>query len=104
MTRDLVDQMGDRGRAPRDISDEHERVEKVSLHDFKMAQHYDTGKALLASETGDESKAVWLPHSQIEITRHTQFTKGVNKNGPQVSLPLITVRMNEWMAKQKGLI
>jgi hypothetical protein len=102
--RDLVDQMGDTGRAPRDISDEHDRVEKVSLHDFKMALHYDTGKAIHASETGDEAKAVWLPHSAIEIERHAQFTKGVSKSGQQVSLPLITVTVPEWMAKQKGLI
>lgn len=91
-----------RGRLPRNVSDE--RVENIRPHDFKMAQHYDTGKAVLASSTGDESKAVWLPHSQIEIERHAQYTKGINKNGLQVSLQLITVTVPEWLAKEKGLI
>lgn len=104
MSRDLVDQMGDRGRAPRDISDEHERVQKSDLHEFKMAQHYDTGKAVFASETGDEAKAVWLPHSHIEIESHAQFTQGITKSGKKLSLPLITVSIPEWLAKEKGLI
>ncbi len=104
MSRDLVDQMGDRGRMPRDISDEHDRVEKVSMHDLTMALHYDTGKAVLVSDTGDESKAVWLPHSQIQIERHARFTKGINKNGLQVSLPVLTITIPEWLAKKQGLI
>ncbi len=105
MTRDLVDQMGGgRGRPPRDVDDDHERTEKVGSHDLTMALHYDTGQAVLVSETGEESKAVWLPHSQIEIARHARFTKGTNKAGQTVSLPVLTVTVPEWLAKKQGLI
>ncbi len=104
MTRDLVDQMGDTGRAPRDLSDEHNRVEKSSLHDLTMALHYDTGKAVYVSETGEEKKAVWLPHSLIEIERHARFVQGTNKSGKPVSLPVLTVTLPEWLAKKQGLI
>lgn len=104
MSRDLVDQMGDTGRAPRDFDDASDRVEKVSLHDLTMALHYDTGKAVLVSETGEEAKAVWLARSQIEIAPTAQQTDAVKKDGEIIKVPLVTVTLPEWMAKQKGLI
>jgi len=104
MTRDLVDQMGDTGRAPRDLSDDHDRVEKVSLHDLTMALHYDTGKAVLVSDDGHEAKAVWLPRSLIEIEKLNRTTVGEKKNGQRVTLDLVTITVPERIAKEKGLI
>ena len=104
MSRDLVDQMGDRGRSPRDFDDSSDRVENVSLHDLTMALHYDTGKAVLVSETGDEAKAVWLARSQIEVESTGKQTDAVKKDGEIVKVALVTVTVPEWMAKQKGLI
>jgi hypothetical protein len=104
MSRDLVDQMGDRGRAPRDFDDSSDRVEKVSLHDLTMALHYDTGKAVLVSDDGHESKAVWLPHSLIQIEKLNRTTVGEKKNGQMVTLDLVTITVPERIAKEKGLI
>ena len=102
--RDLVDQMGDTGRAPRDLSDEDNRVEKSSLHDLTMALHYDTGKAVLVSETGEESKAVWLPRSQVEVDNTGKSTDAVKKDGQIIRVTLVTVTLPEWLAKKNGLI
>lgn len=64
---------------------------KISLVDVAMIQFAETAKAVLAGETLDKSKAVWLPKSQVEIHNdgHDNF---------------ITVTMPGWLAKDKGLV
>ena len=62
---------------------------KSDLIDIDGAIHAETEKAVLFSETGDRSKAVWLPKSQIEIDRDYMKT---------------TVTMPERLALDKGLI
>ncbi len=59
--------------------------------DIAAVRHAETDKAILVSETGEKSDAVWLPKSQVEIENdgHKNF---------------ITVTMPEWLAKDKGLI
>lgn len=39
---------------------------RKTLYDLKLSLHGETDKALKVSETGEASKAVWLPKSQIE--------------------------------------
>lgn len=103
--RDLVDEMGGpRGREPSPLNDDHGGHKSVKLHDFAMALHYDTGKAVLVSETGEEAKAVWLPKSKIEILDGGKKCTGVDKRGREIVVPHIEVTVPEWLAKEKGLI
>lgn len=99
--RDLVDQMGGgKGYPPRDDDD----VEDIRYVGLELVQHYDTGSALLLSETGEEPKAVWIPRSQVRIQPHDKSVAGFKKDGQRVVLPIVTVTMPEWLAKRKGLI
>lgn len=102
--RDLVDIMGGgKGSAPGRLSDE-DRVTKSDLSDYDLALHYDTGKAVLVSDTGDEAKAVWLPKQHVEIERTGKTVTGTKRNGQKTSWPLVTVTIPEWLAKEKGLV
>ena len=58
--------------------------------DLTMVLHHETAKAVLVSDGGDETYAVWLPKSQIEV----EVIKG---NEVVVTIP-------EWLAHNKGLI
>lgn len=103
--RDLVDIMGGgRGREPQSRFGDDDAVTKSDLSDFDLALHYDTGKAVLVSETGEEAKAIWLPKSHVEIVRTDKTVTGSRKNGRAMNWPLVTVTVPEWLAKEKGLI
>lgn len=103
--RDLVEKMGGgRGREPHPLNDDHGGHKTVKLHDLTMVLHYDTGKAVLVSDTGEESRAVFLPRSQIEVVNDGKTGPAVNKRGETVWLPIVTVTVPEWLAKEKGLI
>ncbi len=102
MIRDLVDIM--KGNTADDFSGDREIVEKVKLHDLDMVLHYDTGKAVLVSDTGEEKRAVWLPKSQIELTRKDKQSNAIKSDGQRVVLPVVTVTVPLWLAKDKGLI
>jgi hypothetical protein len=105
MTRDLVDMMGGgKGRAPHRLSDDDDTVQKSDLSDYDFALIYQTDDAILVSETGDESKAIWLPKSHIEMHRDGKTTQGIRKDGQKTTWPLVTVTIPEWLAKEKGLI
>ena len=107
MTRDLVDIMGGgKGRAPARLheDDDHNTVQSVHLHDMTVALHYDTGKAVLVSETGEEARAVWLARSQVEITPTNRNTDTTKRNGQHEAKPLIDITLPEWLAREKGLI
>lgn len=105
MMRDLVDQMGGtHGRPPRHTVADDDRVECVKLHDFTVALHYDTGKAVLISETGEEAKAVWLPKSELSIRDLGRTTPAIKKGGVRVPVRLIEITVPDWLAKNKGLI
>jgi hypothetical protein len=60
------------------------------IADLDMHWHHETEAAILVSENGDESKAVWLPKSQ------TKYTKD-KSGGVKVSLPT-------WLAEKHNLI
>ena len=79
-------------------------TEHADAVELEMVLHYDTGKAILVSETGDETKAVWLPSAQIESNRTGKMVPGTKKNGERATLPVVKVSMREWLAKDKGLI
>lgn len=102
--RDLVDIMGGpRGRAPHRFGDDNASV-KSDLHDFDFALHYDTGKAVLVSDTGDEGKAVWLPKAHVEIAQTGKTVAGTRTGGQAASWPLVMVTCPQWLAQEKGLI
>jgi hypothetical protein len=76
----------------------------VKLHDVTMALHYDTGKAVFVSSTGEEAKAIWLPKSQVEILNEGKTCGAIDKRGQHVTVPLVKITVPEWLAKDKGLI
>jgi hypothetical protein len=61
------------------------------LVDVSLIFHAQTAKAILVSETGDETDAMWLPKSQIE------FTPAKRGGETEVTLP-------EWLAIKAGLV
>lgn len=62
--------------------------------DVEGYQFHETAKAILFWTDETKSKAVWLPHSQIEVE-----DKGViHLSGP------VVVTLPEWLAQEKGLI
>ena len=60
--------------------------------------------AVLVSDTGEESKAVWLPLSRIEIESKNKTVRGTLKNGQFCNFPLVTVTLPERLAIEKGLV
>lgn len=100
--RDLVDIMGG-GRAPQSGFGDGESV-KSDLCDFDLALHYDTGRAVLVSATGEEGKAVWLPKAHVGIVRRDRTVAGTCRNGQTAAFPLVTVTCPQWLAQAKGLI
>ncbi len=63
---------------------------RSNLIDLTVHRHAQTAKAVRVSDDGEDSKAVWLPLSQIEIGDE-------DGNHIEITLP-------EWLAKDKGLI
>ena len=63
---------------------------RSDLVDIPVTLHHETDKAWLVSDTGDRSKAVWVPKSQAEIE---PASKGVH-----------TRTLPERLATEKGLV
>lgn len=78
----------------------------VKTIELDMVLHYDNPvrDAILASETGEESSAVWLARSQIQMNQSGKKVPAIKKDGQHTILPVIAVSMPEWLAKDKGLI
>lgn len=108
MTRDAYDRFTppDRGRfGDNERAGSKPRTAGASdLHDITLALHHDTGRAVLVSSDGEESKAVWIPHSKIEVVKKESTLPGVRKNGQMVRLACVVVTMPEWLAREKGLL
>lgn len=101
--KDLVDIMGGaRGREPEPLSDE--RVQKSRMCELAVVMHYDTGKALFVSATGEEARAVWIPRSQVEVYDEGKTSPAIRKDGQRTTRPLICLVIPEWLAKEKGLV
>jgi hypothetical protein len=77
---------------------------KSTLIDLTVAKHHETTMAVLVSETGEETKAVWLPLSKIEIEETGKTSTGTLKSGQAAMLPMIVVTLPEWLAIDKALI
>ncbi len=77
---------------------------KSDLIDLPLAEHHRTAKAILVSDTGEESKAVWLPLSLVELFDMKKTATRTNKAGQKVVLPLVTVTLRERLAIEKGLV
>lgn len=77
---------------------------KSDLIDLTLAIHYRTNQAVLVSETGDETKAKWLPLSKVEVEANGKTLTGETSRGQIVTLPWVVVTMPEWMAVSKGLV
>ena len=66
-------------------------MNEAELVTIEMTIHHETDRAILASDDGNKSHAVWLPRSQIEIDDEDR--------------PLtVLVTMPEWLAIEKGLV
>jgi hypothetical protein len=65
------------------------------LIDLTLQEHARTKLAILVSDDGGQSKAVWLPLSQIEVAvaPGTGAAKG-----------LVLVTLPEWLATERGLV
>lgn len=63
---------------------------KSDLIDLTMQLHAESQKAILVSDEGDKTHAVWLPLSQVEIEHKG---KGI-----------VVVTLPEWLAIEKGLV
>lgn len=108
MTRDAFDmfQQPDRGR----FGDNEQRAPQQRVNgssdlvDVTLALHHETGRAILASITGEESSAQWIPKSLIEIERKNSYLTGHRKNGSAVNLQCVVVTIPEGWAKGKGLL
>jgi len=72
--------------------------------DLEMVLHYDTGKAVQVSDTGEEKRAVWLAHKHILINRNGREVPAVKRDGQHTILPVVTITIPEWLAKKEGLI
>ncbi len=64
---------------------------KSDLVDLTLCRHAATERAIQVSETGDRSKAVWLPLSQIEVA-------------PTAAASIVVVTLPEWLANERGLV
>lgn len=72
-----------------------------------IAVHFDSPAraARLISINGEEAHAKWLPKSQtlsFHLTGKT--TRGKDRDGKLVTLPMAHVTVPEWLAKKEGLI
>lgn len=80
------------------------------LHDFDLAIHAETHPgnsekgAILVSETGNETKAVWIPKSLCQFERREMMVTGTKKDGQKIQLNLAKVTIEQWVARDKGLL
>jgi hypothetical protein len=101
----------DRGRFGDNESVRSNADVRSDLIDLSLALHVETpakGKfnqgAILVSDNGDETRAVWIPKSLCEFERSNSFLTGKRKNGSSLKLQFVTVTLSERFAKEKGLI
>jgi hypothetical protein len=112
MTRDTFDLFGprERGRFGDNESVHGNDDVRSDLVDLTVALHHETPArgvnpgAVLVSDDGTESRAVWIPKSRCEVERHKSFITGRRKDGTSVGLPSVTITLSAALAKEKGLI
>lgn len=73
---------------------------EVALH-----VHQPAGRAVLVSLDGENASARWLPRSRIVALHETgRTTKGTNRVGQVVTLPMAQLVIPEWLAIKEGLV
>ena len=75
--------------------------------EITVAVHFDPprGQAILVSDTGEAKDAKWIPRSLIASFHLTgKTTRGIDNRGQVVVLPMASLELPEWKAKQEGLI
>lgn len=108
----LLDLMGDKGQAPREIAADKQpsapAQNKTEHVELDLVLHYDNDvrAAMLVSIDGDESHAVWLPKSEIAFVLAGRNASATTTQGKPVDggLPVVSINMPEWLAKDRGLI
>lgn len=112
MTRDTVDMFREpeRGRfGDNEAAPERSRARVTGasdLVDLTMCLHAESKRgqkeqgAIRVSSDGDDTKAQWLPKSQVEF--YLTGRRQRSRQGPGVEI--ITVTLPEWLAKEKGLV
>ena len=63
---------------------------RSDIVDLTLALHIMTDRAVRVSDTGDDTKAVWLPLSQVEVLKRPGG--------------IVEVSMPERLAREKGLV
>jgi hypothetical protein len=60
---------------------------------------------VLVSIDGDNAKAKWIGRKLIGSLHETgRTTRGTDRNGDKVTLPLANLTVPEWLAKKEGFI
>jgi len=75
--------------------------------ELSVAVHIDVPKhqSILVSDTGESKDAKWIPRSLIKSFHLTgKTTRGVDRDGQVVVLPMAVLEIPEWKARQEGLI
>lgn len=57
---------------------------------YTLHRHHETPLAILVSDDGEESNAVWLPRSKIELVR-------------EIDDETVEVEVPDWLAEERGL-
>lgn len=104
MIRDTFDLFEDSASPRGRFGDGDNRVRKSHLIDLALALHHETERAVRISNDGEDTGAVWLPKSLCEIERQGKTLRGHDRNGQAVTLPLVTMTLEESLARDKGLI
>lgn len=85
---------------------------RSDLIDVSLVLHHETPArgahnqgAILVSNDGKESRAVWIPKSRCEFERkESSFVEGSRTDGSKLKLQCVTVTMSQGFAKEKGLV
>lgn len=108
MTRDTFERFAtpDRGRFGDNefASDRPTSAVRSNLVDVTLALHFETPKAFLLSQDGNEKRAFWLPKSQCEMARSGRKQGGYRRNGQPCDLDIVFVTLRQYLAREKGLI
>lgn len=75
--------------------------------EITLAIHVDNpgNRAIRVSDNGEDKDAIWLPRSCMGFMKLLgKTTRGVDRDGQTVDLPMMAIEVVEWKAKQAGWI
>lgn len=111
MTRDTFDMFQDKERGRFGDNEastpSRQRVTGASdLIDLTMFLHAESKRGqkdegtIRISQTGDDTRAQWIPKSQVEFTLTGRRERSRQGQGCEI----VTVTIPEWLAREKGLV